>query len=200
MVDRNEESDMTDYAALPESLTRLGGGGDAIDWKAVEIEYGVRFPLDYIDFVANFGEGSVEEILWITIPATDPMVRRIDRLPEELLEIPEANEWADPSVAEKYRLEDLLVWGETNEADVLAWITRGSTPEEWPVAVFSRSESTWSVHHCTMTKFLARLLHGEFDRCPISSKTLSGLAHPRFLHAREEARLKDLGINPWSRD
>ncbi|MBT2403238.1 MULTISPECIES: SMI1/KNR4 family protein [unclassified Streptomyces] len=194
---------MTDYTAqLSESLTLLGGGGDEVDWKAVEIEYGVRFPQDYIDFIANFGEGSIEETLWVSIPTvnTDPMKRRVDRLPEEVLEFPEANEWADPSAAEKYRLEDLLIWGETNEADVLAWITCGSAPEKWPLAVFSRSESTWSVHHCSMTEFLARLLRAEFDRCPISTKTLSGLTHPRFLHAREETRLKDLGINPWSRD
>ncbi|MFG2715262.1 SMI1/KNR4 family protein [Streptomyces goshikiensis] len=194
---------MTDYAArLSESLRLLGSGGDEVDWKAVEIEYGVRFPKDYIDFVANFGEGSIEETLWVSIPTinADPTKRRVDRLPEEVIEFPEANEWEDPSSAQKYRLEDLLIWGETSEADVLAWITTASAPEKWPLAVFSRSAATWSVLACSMTEFLTRLLRAEFDHCPISTKTLSGLTDPRFLHSAEETRLKDLGINPWSRD
>ncbi|GAA3123378.1 hypothetical protein GCM10020254_83200 [Streptomyces goshikiensis] len=110
---------------------------------------GVRFPKDYIDFVANFGEGSIEETLWVTIPTvnTDPMKRRVDRLPEEVIDFPEANEWADPSDEQKYRLEDLLIWGETIEADVLAWITTPSAPEKngrWPYSLAAQQLGPFS--------------------------------------------------------
>lgn len=197
-----EEVGVTDHAMeLAGLLTRVGDGGDAVDWKAVEQEYGTSFPQDYMEFVANFGDGSIEEMLWIAIPVStaDPLVRRVDRLPQQILEYPEANEWEDPAAADEYRLEDVLVWGETSEADVLGWIANGPDPEEWPLAVFSRGNGSWSVYHCTMSEFIVRLLRSEFERCPVGVSRLSGLPNPRFLHTSEEARLKELGINPWSR-
>ncbi|MET9652134.1 SMI1/KNR4 family protein [Streptomyces sp. JL2001] len=191
---------MTDYSAqLSEVLERLGNGGDRLDWGSVEVEYGVRFPQDYVDFVARFGDGSIEETLWVAIPApaSDLAARRVDRVPEEVIEFPEANEWADARAAEKYRLEDLLVWGETDEADILCWIAEESDPDRWPVAVFSRSDAVWRVYECGMSEFIVRLLRAEFDPCPISTRRLSGLSRPRFLHTREEMRLREAGVNPW---
>ncbi|WP_328394129.1 hypothetical protein OHS70_05205 [Streptomyces sp. NBC_00390] len=49
-----------------------------------------------------------------------------------------------------------------------------------------------------MAEFLRRLIIGEFDACPISDTTLWNAGTGRFLHWREERRLQDEGIDPWT--
>ncbi|MFJ3206273.1 SMI1/KNR4 family protein [Streptomyces sp. NPDC086989] len=174
-------------AQLRELLVARSEGGDQVNWGEVEQQYGFQFPDDYKEFVAVFGEGSIEETLWITIPiaAPDPMARCVDRLPDHVLEFPEAHEWADEVAAQKYRLEDVLIWGETSEADILGWLTCSTNPDDWPLAVFSRDEASWSVHFCSMSEFLVKLLRADFEKFPISTRRLSSLEQARFIRTRE---------------
>ncbi|MDH2387248.1 hypothetical protein QCN29_00295 [Streptomyces sp. HNM0663] len=49
-----------------------------------------------------------------------------------------------------------------------------------------------------MVEFLLRIFRADFPKCPISDTSLWGNFNPRFLHIREEQRLWDAGLDPWT--
>jgi hypothetical protein len=65
------------------------------------------------------------------------------------------------------------------------------------VAVWNHGDG-WSVLHCRMVEFLVRLFCAELDRCPIAGTSVWGNTSPRFLHVREEMRLREAGLDPWT--
>lgn len=184
-------------------LVTLGGdAGDDVDWGVVESEYRVGFPADYKKFVQIFGNGTIEGMIGIKIPiaTSDPMVRRVAPLPASMLADPAFDEWAEPGLEGACRLDQILVWGETDSADTLAWIASEKNPDKWPVVVYKRSDAVWRVYDCGVIEFLAKLLKGEFAECPISDSSLMDISSPRFLHDREEERLAEQGLYPWGED
>ncbi|MFD9420450.1 SMI1/KNR4 family protein [Streptomyces goshikiensis] len=194
--------------AKPDPLSELLGlvvrkedsAGDFIDWDGAEAVNGHRFPLDYINFIERLGGGSFEESLDVRLPlvAASDAEHRICPISPEALADPLTHRWTDPDAAATYRVENMLIWGESAGADTLCWITGATTPDAWPVAVYSRNDLAWTVYHCTLTEFILRTLRAEFDVCPLSDTSLFGLESPRFLSAREEAEMMDQGIDPWS--
>jgi hypothetical protein len=104
-------------------------------------------------------------------------------------------DWQGPASTDS--LENMLLWGETSGADALCWLTLGDAPDEWPVAVWKR-HGGWALYHCGMVEFLLRVFRAELDACPFSDASLWGETAPRFLHAREEQRLREAGIDPWT--
>ncbi|MFJ3928942.1 hypothetical protein [Streptomyces sp. NPDC090029] len=188
---------------LSRVLVSYGGEtGDEVDWTAVEAAYGTAFPEDYTRFVQWFGNGTIEGAIGVMIPVVtdDRTTRRVSRLPERALADSAFRRWSDPDLEGKVSLDEILVWGETDSADTLGWITTGADPDEWPVAVYHRGDAAWVVHHCGMAEFLVKLIRGEFPECPISDASLVGAQGLRFLHDREEERLAGLGVYPWAGD
>lgn len=177
---------MRDKATVFEQLQevlRVSTEGMHVDWGSVAAAYGgINFPLDYQKFLSVYGSGEVDGMLAIFAPTLESESgdRRVDRLPEEVRDLPEVNEWANSEHASQYTADDILVWGETVEADVLGWITVGP-PEEWPVAVYSHGGS-WTVHECAMTEFLLRIIIGDFDENPTSLPRLFGAGSSHFGH------------------
>ncbi|MEK2490895.1 SMI1/KNR4 family protein [Kitasatospora purpeofusca] len=186
-------------ASLGEVLSCVGPTcGDTVDWSAAEKVHGTSFPADYRAFVAAFGDGSIEEMLGVHIPATsdEPQFGALSRLSDEALADFAVNQWA-PADRGRYRLEDLLIWGGTAAGDTLCWITTDPDPDRWPVAVYARGDLEWSVYPCGMAEFLLKLLCDEWPRCPISDSSLQGVPDLRFLHNKDEAAAWELGNNSW---
>jgi hypothetical protein len=178
-----------------------GAAGDAVDWEAAATDLGVpSFPADYLGFVSAFGAGSIEESLYIWIPrpgrASDSLT--VGRLPDRALRPGAMSDWQDVSAGSPYRLEDMLVWGQTNSADTLCWVTSDTDPNRWPVAVWERQGGGWKVHDCGFAEFLLGLLRGEFPKCPVSDEALWGVQSARFLNFRDEERFLDAGVDPWT--
>ncbi|WP_424568452.1 hypothetical protein [Streptomyces sp. CH-036] len=148
--------------------------------------------------MSRFGNGTIEGRVATLIPVvtSDPMVRRVGPLRDSLRSNPDYDSWAGPR-SELHELDRILVWGETDSADVLAWIVSGADPDAWPLAVWTRGDVVWTVHDCGMVEFLHKLLTADFPRCPISDTSLLGIPHARFLHDREEERLANEGVYPW---
>ncbi|PJE97224.1 hypothetical protein CUT44_13725 [Streptomyces carminius] len=185
---------------LSDLLTVFGGdAGDNVDWEAIKSCYGTDFPEDYKEFVRLFGNGTIEGMIGIRIPVatSDPMIRRVAPLPAAALASSNLDRWAEPSLASLYRLDQILVWGETDSADTLGWIAKDQNPEKWPLAVYERGDGVWKIYDCGMVEFLVKLLQEEFTECPISDTSLMGITNPRFLHDREEERLAEQGVYPW---
>ncbi|MCF4140408.1 hypothetical protein L1856_31515 [Streptomyces sp. Tue 6430] len=162
-------------------LNEEGEVGDIVDWGVAAAELGVAsFPADYQDFVAFLGAGSIEGSLFVSIPRpgnpTAPLT--VGRLPEEVLQSDSMNEWKDFPGESGQALTEILVWGQTNGADVLCWVASGPDPDRWPVAVWARQGGGWSVYECRMTEFLLRLLRADFEACPLSVTTLWGRGKP----------------------
>ncbi|MCX5401785.1 SMI1/KNR4 family protein [Streptomyces sp. NBC_00102] len=193
------------FEILSESLTHFQGeAGDNVDWGEIESAYRFEFPRDYKEFVKRFGAGTIEGSIATLVPVvtSDPMVRRVAHLPDAVREESAFRVWAegDDARARGYGIDQILVWGETDSADVLGWIASRDDPDSWPVVVYSRSEAAWSVYFCGMVEFLAKLLMGCFEKCPISDTSLVGISKLRFLHDRDEERLAEEGVYPWSEE
>lgn len=158
------------------------------------------FPGDYREFVSAFGAGSIEDSLYVSIPRpgepTAPLTA--GRLPPDALLADSLRDWRMPAQASQYRLEDMLLWGQTNGGDTLCWVTSDPDPDNWQVAVWARQWGGWSVYGCGMTEFLLRLLQADFDTCPISVASLWAKGTARFLNFREEERLREAGMDPWT--
>ncbi|MEU9802728.1 hypothetical protein [Streptomyces sp. NPDC051000] len=157
---------MSVFEQLQQVLTSSDAEKEA-NWGEISSFYDICFPSDYMNFLARYGSGEIEEMLAVFRPTsgTDPCARRTSRLPADVLDLPEVNEWSDPRQAELYEPADVMVWGETVEADVLGWITTSGTPDEWPVAVYTHG-GEWTIFDCTMTEFLLKLLTGAFEKNP----------------------------------
>ncbi|MFD9591982.1 hypothetical protein ACFWA9_04385 [Kitasatospora sp. NPDC059973] len=187
-------------ASLGDALSCIGPTcGDAIDWSAAKRMYDTSFPSDYRAFVAAFGSGSIEQMIYIFVPAVtsaESQANTVSRLSEAALADVSVNEWAPP-FRNLHRLEDLLIWGSTAAADTLCWVTTDPDPDRWPVAVYSRSTLEWSVYPCGMAEFLSKLLRDELQPWPISDISLQGVIDPRFLHDKDEAAGWEAGEDPW---
>ncbi|OKI25068.1 hypothetical protein A6A07_31210 [Streptomyces sp. CB03911] len=114
-----------------------------------------------------------------------------------MLTSPSASDWAVPAQEGLYRLEGMLVWADTDAADVLCWVAADPDPDRWPVAVWSRFHAAWTVHPLGMAEFLVRLLRDEFEEWPLSDIGIKGAVAPRFLHDDDEEAAADLGRDPW---
>ncbi|WP_052707759.1 hypothetical protein [Streptomyces rubellomurinus] len=172
--------------------------GDVVDWGAVEAAYGRRLPSDYQQFMAAFGCGSIEQALYIHAPAitSDELAGNVvSALPAGIL-AGSAEDWRDPAQAGLYHLEDMLLWGITEE-DFLCWVTSDENPDRWPVAVYSRCHAAWSVYPYGMVEFLLRLFRDGFDEWPISDMGLRSISEPRFLHDTDEEAGWELQERPW---
>jgi hypothetical protein len=181
-----------------------GKVGDVIDWVVVESAYGTAFPDDYKEFVRRFGNGTIEGMIATLIPiaTSDSMVRRVAPLPDSVRADPDFDRWVEQcnEASNARELDRILVWGETDSADVLGWIVSGPDPGAWPIAVYTRGDAAWAVYRCGMVEFLLKLLTAGFAECPISDTSLVGMSHPRFLHDRGEELLAERGIYPWEED
>lgn len=173
--------------------------GSDIDWAEVEEFHRTPLPRDYKRFITSLGSGSIEGQLDIRAPGihADPVHTRVTRLAPHALAEPSVNRWRDPTHATRYGLDLMLLWGEGAQADTLCWLTSDPDPDTWPVAVYARADLAWTIHHCTMSEFLVKLLHDDFERWPLSDMSLAGWSEPRFLHEDDEQALADQGIHPW---
>ncbi|MGW3172995.1 hypothetical protein [Streptomyces sp. NPDC001153] len=93
----------------------------------------------------------------------------------------------------------LICWGEDSNQNVLCWSTRGSDPDGWPVIVWDSGGldgEAFIEFDCGMAELLLRIFSEE-QPYPLSEGLLGGVTRPRFVHRREEARLRGLGISPW---
>ncbi|MET9652140.1 SMI1/KNR4 family protein [Streptomyces sp. NPDC006460] len=200
VTDRNNgvEGPLSDLLDLV--VRRQDSAGEFVDWEAAESVVGHRFPTDYRKLIEYIGGGSLEASLEIRLPMGTPedADNRICGLSAEALADPLNHRWEDREAASLYRIEDMLIWGESSGADTLCWIASSGDPDNWPIAVYNRNDLTWVVYGCTMADFILRILRADFAECPLSDESLFGVGSVRFLSAKEEAELMGQGVDPWA--
>ncbi|MFF0788643.1 hypothetical protein [Streptomyces spiralis] len=85
----------------------------------------------------------------------------------------------------------VIAWGVNACADRLCRLTAERDSARRPVAVRSRGNLTWNVHHCGVLEYLVGLFRGEFDDMWADAEGVR-----RFVHVREAQRLLAIGIGP----
>ncbi|MBK3564785.1 SMI1/KNR4 family protein [Streptomyces sp. MBT62] len=174
------------------------GAGDSVDWDAVEASWGTRFPGDYKEFMAAYGEGVIDDYLSLMAPEThvDPGGESSYMgMQQESANAEDVWRASGPGAAETPRL---IAWGADSSADFLCWLATDADPDKWPVVVWGRGDARWTEYPCGMVEFLLRLFRAEFDECPLGAVSLWGVGSARFLHRQEEQRLRMAGISPWT--
>ncbi|MFF0551956.1 SMI1/KNR4 family protein [Streptomyces sp. NPDC004311] len=174
------------------------GADERVDWRAVEQGWGTTFPSDYVAFMATYGAGGVSDGFSIVRPEA-PTEEFSQAMGGETANARGVWEPEPASYGPGTSRLPVIAWGVSVGADIACWLTEGSDPDQWPVAVWKRHGSTpWTVYDCGMTEFLRRVFLRELADCPFSDSALWGAASPRFIHWREEQRQWDLGIDPWT--
>jgi len=174
------------------------GAGDSVDWDAIEASWGTRFPSDYKEFMAEYGEGAIDDYLALMVPETHVGPGGESSymgMQQESANAEDVWRATGPEVAEIPRL---IAWGGDSSADILCWPATDSDPDKWPVVVWNRDDARWTEYPCGMVEFLCRLFRAEFDECPLGGVSLWGVGSARFLHTEEEQRLRKAGISPWT--
>lgn len=173
------------------------GAGDAIDWHRTREVWGCDFPSDFRDFMTVYGSGTIEDGLAISrqnegAPGDGPYDVWFVPSPDWLEDV-SAPYPAWPTEG------SLICWGEDANQNLMCWSTRGSDPDKWPVAVWDSGGldgEAFIEFDCGMAELLLRIFSDE-QPYPFSEGFLGGVTCPRFVHRKEEARLRGLGIDPW---
>ncbi|MFE6050513.1 SMI1/KNR4 family protein [Kitasatospora sp. NPDC056446] len=163
------------------------GGGESGDWAAAGSAWGFRFPRDYAEFVARYGQGEIDRSLTVFAPdelmpagAPQPGMRGMTEEARWLFE-----EDGEPTEAVR-SAEQIVAWGGSCTADTLGWLTVGDDPDAWPVLVLGRNGGAPLVYDMGMAEFLHGLLSGGISPSPVGAVVTWGEQPPRFVHWRAE--------------
>jgi hypothetical protein len=143
-----------------------------IDWHMIESRTGLLMPSDYIEWANTYTSLYVDGFLRILHPVNFFSVATREEIAEELMGISEMD---PPLRQETYDAHGdpigealpiypcfpesggLLPWGNTDNGDILMWLTEGS-PNEWRIIVVDGDSYTWQEFDCGFSDFLIGLL------------------------------------------
>lgn len=132
--------------------------GDTVDWEEVYGQCGLRFPLDYRDFVSVYGGGTVDDYLGVSTPPTGESFYG-DLLDD--LEESEAVDTVHPYPYPPYPGQEGLVrWASDGDGDDVFWVLRSDDPDQWCVAVKNHQDRSWSSFDGGMAEFLVEIIGG----------------------------------------
>ncbi|KDN87781.1 SMI1/KNR4 family protein [Kitasatospora cheerisanensis] len=146
-----------------------------------EAALGVRLPPDYLDFLAVYGAGLLDDFLLIAAPATAPGHQNTSIL--------ELTGTFRRAAAEPYMARDLgdgeayIHWGVDGGGGSYLWRIEGESSAEWPVCVY---EDGLTVLPYGMVEFLARACTEGLPP-DLQGKLRGGGGH-EFLHWQDQYR------------
>lgn len=131
------------------------------NWEGVEDMFNIQFPIDYKLFINNYGEGGINDFLWILSPFSEcENLNTVNKFNEikyaykvmkkELPEICEYEFWDNG--------KGLFPWGITDNGDELFW---NYTENSIEIVIFSSRYADKQVYCCGVVEFLTELLEKE---------------------------------------
>ena len=120
-------------------------------FDALEREWGVTLPEEYVDFGRAYGDATITDFIFVCGPGTlawyaatmGPRMERNPFVPGEVL----------PAKG------GMLLWGNTLEGDQLFLVDRGDG--RWTVSAFRRNWADWYRSDLTLLDWLRQALSGE---------------------------------------
>lgn len=136
-------------------------------WEEIERKIEITFPVDYKMFIDSYGEGSINEFLWILSPFSEN--EYLNSL-EKYKVMRDAyssmqNEFPEQFPFEFYNdKKGLFPWGITENGDELFWNFIGDDSIE--IVVYESRYASVMRYAMSMEEFLCKLLRQEIV-CPI---------------------------------
>lgn len=135
-------------------------------WEEVEKKLGITFPEDYKIFIDSYGEGGINEFLWILSPFSENeylnSIEKFKVMKDAYINM--QSEFPEQFSFDFYNGKTgLFPWGITDNGDELFWNYKGDILEL--VVYESRYASNMS-YIMSMEEFLCKLLRKEII-CPI---------------------------------
>lgn len=135
-------------------------------WEEVEKNIGIIFPEDYKEFIDCYGEGSINEFLWILSPFSENQnlnsVHKFKEMEESYNSMKE--EFPEDFKFEFYgRQNGLFPWGITDNGDELFWNYNDDTIE---IVVYASRYVKYVIYAMNMKEFLCNLLKKDII-CPV---------------------------------
>lgn len=149
-----------------ESILSLEKKSNDYNWKSVEDMFNIQFPIDYKLFINNYGEGGINEFLWIMSPFSEcenlntvnkfnEMKYAYEVMKKELPEMCEFEFWDNG--------KGLFPWGITDNGDELFW---NYTEHSIEIVIFSSRYADKQVYNSGVVEFLTELI-GKKIKCSI---------------------------------
>lgn len=135
-------------------------------WEEVQNKIGIIFPEDYKQFINLYGEGGINEFLWILSPFSEN--KNLNSV-EKFKVMQEAYISMQSEFPEQCRFEfyngkmGLFPWGITDNGDELFWNFKGDSLE---IVVYESRYVSYMRYIMSMKEFLCGLLRKEIV-CPI---------------------------------
>ncbi|MFE7633517.1 MULTISPECIES: hypothetical protein [Kitasatospora] len=196
------EAGEASVAALKAVMSPHDGADEQVDWAAVGQAWGVRFPADYVAFMATYGAGGIDEAFGVLAPEAStapPEGPGFGSAAGETAILRSLWSTEGGPAGVEAGPDSVIAWGVSCGADILGWLTVDDDPDRWPVLVWERHGSpNWQLYDCGMAEFLRRLFTEGFDRCPLSDASLWGDPSPHFVHWREERRRIEERLDPYT--
>lgn len=186
---------MDSFDALTEILSLEPGSGLEVNWAAIEEAWGVRFPSDYKNVIAHYGDVLLGDYLQIIPPTTvTPDTCDEPGAPRGGMGFITADvrdTWMDTEpTGIDAEPGDLVAWGAASSADLFCWLTHGE-PDKWTVMTFSHGDDAWTRHEFGMTEFLVRVLRAQSGVEVMADTPLWGDRNPSYMNAAERRRARE---------
>lgn len=186
-----------DVAVLLDLVPADLAGGERIDWAAAEALLGTKLPSDYRALLDTYGD--IGELVILPPLPSDvrgwegchigSMTAGLRKLWDEDAGVPGVTLGADA----------VLPWGSGMNANEMAWLMNDPEPDKWPVVAwrrhYSSGESPWALFECGMAQFIARMILGRFDACPLGDASLWNQPDT-FVSWREQRRRLLVSLDP----
>lgn len=135
-------------------------------WEEVEKKIGIIFPEDYKLFIDSYGEGGINEFLWILSPFSENenlnSIEKFKLMQEAYISM--QREFPEQFLFDFYNGKSgLFPWGITDNGDELFWNFKGDTLE---IVVYESRYARNMSYIMGMEEFLCKLLKKEIE-CPI---------------------------------
>lgn len=127
-------------------------------WEEVEKRIGITFPEDYKEFIDSYGEGSINEFLWVLSPFCKNenlnSIKRFKVMQESYNSI--KKEFPEDFLFEFYYGQNgLFPWGITDNGDELFWNYKDDTID---IIVYASRYTEYVTYAMSMEEFLCNLL------------------------------------------
>jgi hypothetical protein len=169
---------MAANARLAEILGPPETTPSVIDWIDIERRLGLMLPADYVQWAESYTSLYIDGFLRVLHPVN--FFSRTDKggIGEDLMGVAEMDPPVRMEVYDSrgrilgeelpaypcYPSENGLVpWGNTDNGDLLLWISEGN-PESWQIVVVDGDSHTWQEFECGFSEFLVGLFEAQFSQ------------------------------------
>ena len=144
-------------------LIKKEKNNEQYDWKSIENEKKIVFPEDYKRFLEYYGEGSINNFLWILSPISEnPYLNSFKQLSnmKNSYEYMKNNNLIDYDYCFYDNGGGLFPWGITDNGDELFW---NYLKDRIDIVVFSSRYEDIMSYKMSMESFLYGLLSGKIE-------------------------------------